>query len=563
MPPRSRSAALRRGVLLGIGPLLAVHLLLLSCGQPEAARTSELRPSLTLDGDIRMVYTAGGTFTMGGDEMLPRHQVTVSPYYLSSTEVTRSQYRRYLAETGQDQSGFDRLPAGIHYQLHDDQAATFLTWDEADGYCAWLSRKAHRRVALISEAQWEFAARAGTYQGDMGFWWSDAFPGAQGNWLVDGNHLIDLPYLAASLPPGIYPATPWGIYWFDARVWTADRAGPYGSAAETDPTGPLWSPSAAHIARIMSTTVRLAIPGGDRAAGIRLASPVAEADRSPAVSETRAGTPVPVPVQHLPRLHLDLAPEVPMELIQCPAGTITVGRPQDWNQDTHEWPETPVTIAHDYFLGATTVTQAQFTALLGRNPSHYRGPGLPVESVTMSDMVAFCDALTAQERVAGRLPADQVYRLPTEAEWECAARAGSAARYVCGDDAAALPWYAWYDVPGGPRPVASKWPNAWGFYDMVGNVLQVTGELHDRLPGKPQNDPYVHLGGSYHWFTARGGAWNMGAVACQTTLRRGVQVLSRCPFIGFRVARGQPLPDWVWGRFDYHTSAGKPAERAP
>jgi formylglycine-generating enzyme required for sulfatase activity len=543
--------------------IVAALALLNSCGQVASGPAIAPRPSFTLDGDVGMVFSAGGTFTMGGDEFPPRHQVTLSPFYVSKAEITRRQYRRFLVESGWDERTFVRLPEGITYALDDDQAVTFLTWDDAAAYGDWISRKSHRRISLISEAQWEFSARAGAYGGDSGFWWSDAYPGVNGNWHVDGDNRIDMPYMAAGMPPGIYPATPWGIYWFDSEVWTSDRAGGYGSSPEVNPTGPLWSPSDAHIARDLSTTGRSAIPGGKRAAGIRLVCPVIAADRNAPEPEPAIKAPAPVAVIALPRLRLSLNPTVTLEMIRCPAGAITMGRTKDWYQNTHEWPTTPVTISMDYFLGATTVTQAQFAALLGRNPSHFIGPDLPVESITMRDIVAFCDALTAQELAAGRLPADEVYRLPTEAEWESAARAGSDARYVCGDDAAALPWYAWFDITGGPRPVASKWPNAWGFYDMAGNVLQVTAELQDRYPGTPQTDPYLHFRASFHWFAARGGAWNMGAVACQTTMRRGIYVQSRCPFVGFRIARGKALPNWTWGRYDYRTGADQGAAGKP
>ncbi|MFT4175884.1 MAG: formylglycine-generating enzyme family protein [Luteolibacter sp.] len=126
-----------------------------------------------------------------------------------------------------------------------------------------------------------------------------------------------------------------------------------------------------------------------------------------------------------------------------------------------------VTVA--YYLGSTEVTQTQWTAVMGTNPSHFKGNSLPVEMVSWNDAMAFCQRLTAREQQAGKLPKGYVYSLPTEDQWEYACRAGTT-----GDYAGPLDAMAWYDKNSGGRtqPVATKQPNAWGFHDMHGNVWE-------------------------------------------------------------------------------------------
>jgi formylglycine-generating enzyme required for sulfatase activity len=166
----------------------------------------------------------------------------------------------------------------------------------------------------------------------------------------------------------------------------------------------------------------------------------------------------------------------------------------------------------------------------------------------MSEMVAFCELLTQRERQAGRLGEDMEYRLPTEAEWECAARAGSSTRWSCGDDPAVLSHYAWFDRIGQdhPAPVAQLWPNAWGFYDMEGNVFERCGEHQHTYPGGTIHVPWIlRLPESNSWtefYAARGGSYNMGAVACEPTMRRSFPIESRVSHVGFRLACGRVFP---------------------
>jgi formylglycine-generating enzyme required for sulfatase activity len=198
----------------------------------------------------------------------------------------------------------------------------------------------------------------------------------------------------------------------------------------------------------------------------------------------------------------------------------------------------------------------------------------------MAEMLAFCDLLTARERATGRLGNDEEYRLPAESEWERAAMAGARTRFAHGDEEGQLHWYAWYDTLAGPHPVAQKLPNRWGFYDMSGNVIEILCEHKVHLSGKLQRQHWMPIidieGGWKDWYAARGGSWNMGAIASEPTMRRAMHPLSRTSHMGFRLAcgpvlpehrQGDPKPDYrwsfVWWKFRQSQAYARVMQSAP
>ena len=185
-----------------------------------------------------------------------------------------------------------------------------------------------------------------------------------------------------------------------------------------------------------------------------------------------------------------------------------------------------------YYLSATEVTQEQYFKVLGKHPSKF-GPGanLPVEQVSWNDAVAFCKKLTEQEKAAGRLPEGFAYTLPTEAEWEYACRAGTE-----GDYAGDLNKMAWFkDNSGGKtHPVGKKKPNAWGFYDMHGNVWERCLDWYGSYEGLGTKDPTGNATGSNR--VIRGGGWSGGASGCRSAYRYRDAPGYRHSFQGFRVA---------------------------
>ncbi len=224
-----------------------------------------------------------------------------------------------------------------------------------------------------------------------------------------------------------------------------------------------------------------------------------------------------------------------IKLVPIPAGTFLMGSPDDEaDRNLVEGPQTKVTLTKDFFLGATDVTQGQYEAVMGQNPSGFKDAGkdAPVENVSWDDAMAFCQKLTAQERAAGRLPEGYVFTLPTEAQWEYACRAGTTGPFA--GDLDAMAWYA-KNSGGTTHPVGLKKPNAWGLYDMEGNVMQWCYDWYAvKYHGGEVADPKGPVEGFYR--DARGGRWNDPAAMCRSAARSGASEGRVDHVIGFRVA---------------------------
>ena len=199
-----------------------------------------------------------------------------------------------------------------------------------------------------------------------------------------------------------------------------------------------------------------------------------------------------------------------------------------------------VTISYPFWMGAKEVTQAQYSALMGTNPSYFGGnPNFPVEQVTWFNARAYCAALTAQQAALGTVPAGYEYRLPTEAEWEYACRAGTTTEFntgaslFCSD---ARFWYSYHSNSscgsGSPVSVGSYAPNAWGLYDMHGNVWEWCLDSVANYPAGAVTDPFVS-GGPYR--VVRGGSWGNDSGSCRSALRYNVDPGYASDSLGFRV----------------------------
>jgi formylglycine-generating enzyme required for sulfatase activity len=199
---------------------------------------------------------------------------------------------------------------------------------------------------------------------------------------------------------------------------------------------------------------------------------------------------------------------VTMKLALIPAGKFMMGSPDsEQGRDSkegpqrvgNEGPQHEVVITKPFYMGATEVTQAQYEAVMGTNPSKFKGPMNPVEMVSWHEAVEFCRRLSEKT--------GKTFRLPTEAEWEYASRVGSKTRFSFGDSDSTLGDYAWYKSNSGGKThlVGRKKPNAWGLYDMHGNVAEWCADWYGSYSSGSSTDPQG--AGSGRSRVVRGGAW--------------------------------------------------------
>ncbi len=203
----------------------------------------------------------------------------------------------------------------------------------------------------------------------------------------------------------------------------------------------------------------------------------------------------------------------------------------------------PVTVTRDYWLGKYEVTQGEYARLTGKNPSHFQGDtNRPVEKVSYFDAAAYCAILGQRERDAGRLPPEFEYRLPTEAEWEHACRAGTTNVYSFGDDPNQADAYAWTmeNAEGTTHPVGQKKPNPWGLYDMHGNVWEWCQDWFAKDPPTPLVDPVGPPQGKFKVF--RGGGWNQAIEFARPANRFMMSPSNGIYFVGFRIALAEKKP---------------------
>jgi formylglycine-generating enzyme required for sulfatase activity len=225
-----------------------------------------------------------------------------------------------------------------------------------------------------------------------------------------------------------------------------------------------------------------------------------------------------------------------MKLIWVAPGQFEMGSPDsDADASADEKPRHRVKLTKGYYLAADLVTQTQYKELMGANSSGFAGDDLPVEFVSWNDAQEFCRRLSSKE---GR-----AYRLPTEAEWEYACRAGSTTKYQFGDNFAQLPGYAWFDknAGGATHGVGLKKPNAWGLHDMHGNLWQWCQDWYDPAyyQRSPVADPSNATASKFR--VIRGGSWINAASFCRSASRYYLRPSDRDFSVGFRVA-AEPAP---------------------
>ncbi|MDQ1252851.1 MAG: hypothetical protein QG646_1993, partial [Euryarchaeota archaeon] len=207
-----------------------------------------------------------------------------------------------------------------------------------------------------------------------------------------------------------------------------------------------------------------------------------------------------------------------MEFVLIPAGEYQMGSPSysgklfDTDSPVHN-----VTIQKPFYMSKYEVTQKEWTEIAPYNPSQFKGDNLPVENVSWPEIRSYILKLNLKEKVKD----SEKYRLPTEAEWEYACRAGTTTRFSFGDENKDLDEYGWSanNSNDTTHPVGLKYPNQWGLYDMHGNVWELTQDSwHDRYNGAP-SDGSAWLDKNATKFVGRGGSWLDGPNLCASSFR--------------------------------------------
>ena len=234
---------------------------------------------------------------------------------------------------------------------------------------------------------------------------------------------------------------------------------------------------------------------------------------------------------------VSLSAGICLEMIWCNPGTFTMGSPTSEAERNNNETQHQVTLTKGFWLGKYEVTQAQWYAVMGTDPSYFNGSQRPVEQVNYNDALSFCRRLTEKERTEGRLPEGYEYTLPTEAQWEYACRAGTTTA-LCNGDATEVNMneVGWYgsNAGGGTHIVGQKKPNDWGFYDMHGNVWEWCLDWYGECSTMAVTDPTGGSTGSGP--VHRGGSWGDRASLCRSATRDDYSPRDDSRNLGFRVA---------------------------
>jgi formylglycine-generating enzyme required for sulfatase activity len=229
-----------------------------------------------------------------------------------------------------------------------------------------------------------------------------------------------------------------------------------------------------------------------------------------------------------PTLTLDCASGVQMELVRIPAGTFTMGSDEYCNDEVpHQ-----VTISKAFHMGKYQVTQEQWHAAMGNNPSHFKGAKKPVDSVSWDDCQEFL------EKLNNKIPHFRPV-LPTEAQWEYACRAGDTRPFCFRNNESALSEYAWFrnNAAGRTHAVGEKKPNAWGLYDMLGNVFEWCEDWYGAYSWMTEMNPKGAPSGEQR--VLRGAACGGNSSVCRAGYRYCASPSSRRSNCGFRLVLEQ------------------------
>jgi len=502
----------------------------------------------------------------------PQHRVRITkPFYLGTYLVMQGEYQRVMGVNPSEFSATGKEKDKVAGQDTKRFPVENVSWDEAVEFCRKLSEMPEEKAAgrvyrLPSEAQWEYACRAG---GTGRYSFSSGRSGTPkeyeehelSNYDWFGDNAGGMPHRV-----GLKRASGWGLYDMQGNVWEwcqdwYDRFY-YANSPMDDPAGPLdgsnrvqrggsWFTSAGRCRPAyrlivepggryydLGFRVSLVLPGKPEASETQHPAPSRE---HPVPGTRQAGPPpavAPFDTQQA-RKHqeswagylgvpVEMTNPVGMKLVLIPPGEFTMGE----GGDAHK-----VTITKAFYLGKYELTQEEWEAVMGKagNASEFKGPRNPVESVSWGDCQLFLEKLN--EKLGD---ARGSYRLPTEAQWEYACRAGSTGEWCFGDSEFGLDDYGWYEKNSEKKthPVGEKKPNAWGLFDMHGNVWEWCADWfrEDYYKTSPQNDPPGPSTPFGSFRVRRGGSWFNDAGNCRSADRHNLSPGIRSHDLGFRVS---------------------------
>jgi formylglycine-generating enzyme required for sulfatase activity len=493
-----------------------------------------------------------GTFMMGsnddGNNEKPAHQVTLTkPFILGTYEVTQAQYEKVM----------DINPS--KFKGANNPVET-VNWNDAVEFCRRLSELPAEKAAgnvyrLPTEAEWEYACRAGTTTkysfGDddsefVDYAWFRENSGTKhhpvGGKQPNALGLFDMHGNVWEWCQGMYGAYPSGSV-TDPRGATSGsdrvlRGGGWINHAELCPLADRRRGEPSGRSNFSGFRVSLSPSGKQLDASTDVTDMPPKPDDTSVPPDASNTTPPPANApfdaatakEHQEAWAKYLGVEVEtensigMKLSVIPAGTFIMGE----GDDAHE-----VTLTKPFMLGTYEVTQGQYQRVIGTNPSQFKGASNPVEQVSWNDAVEFCRKLSElpAERAAGN-----VYRLPTEAEWEYACRAGTTTKYSFGNQEKRLGNYAWFRENSGVKthPVGMKLPNALGLFDVHGNVWEWCQDWYESYPRGAVTDPTGAASGSDR--VIRGYGWYGIAGGCRSAYRGRGKPSIRYVSRGFRVS---------------------------
>jgi formylglycine-generating enzyme required for sulfatase activity/serine/threonine protein kinase len=570
---------------------------------------------------MKMAFIPPGEFDMGSPQELiddevrlhpgetqlqnetPRHRVRITkPFWLGATQVTQEEFNRVMGKNPSKHQGDPRRPVDT------------VSWKDAVEFCQRLSElpaemAAKRRYQLPTEAQWEYACRAGN-PGPRYFSAqpSPSLTAAEEKLLGDYSWFKDNSGWQTQ-PVGQKLPNAWGLYDMYGNVWQwchdCDMADYYAKSPKDDPTGPVGGTHRARRGGCYSneaTCCRSALRDNAEpefrhdSIGFRVSMISANTAAAPVVMtwSTIASRPAGGSIANSPppavapfdekkakehqenwakHLHLPVVKtnSIDMKLVLIPPGEFDMGSPKELIDEETQSNRTDeqyvnklpgeikhhVRITKPFWLGAMEVTQEEYQRVMEKNPSDFSATGnekakvigqntgrLPVESVSWDDAVEFCRRLSerSEEKAAKRR-----YQLPTEAQWEYACRAGNPGRRYFSDQRYPVPRaveekslgdYTWFDTNsnGQTHPVGQKLPNAWGLYDMYGNVSEWCQDWYemDYCTKSPNDDPTGPTGGSKR--VTRGLGYGNASRVCRSAFRYPMWPGGRNNSQGFRVS---------------------------